>query len=207
MPAMRTMMLLAFVALAAAGSASRADSSGATSSVIGKPAPDFTLTDLDGKEVQLASFKGKVVVLEWFNPRCPFVKASHTAGSLVDTAQRHMKDGVVWLGVNSGAAGKEGADVKMNVEDFATEEVLDGLGIEDAFELTGLYQGVNLADRSVLDPIPHLSQVFLYRRPILDEWSERGDVTLFELITHVLVHEIGHHFGLSDADIHAAEED
>ena len=98
-------------------------------------------------------------------------------------------------------------EVRMNVEDFATDEVLDGLGIEDAFELTGLYQGVNLAERSVLDPIPHLSQVFLYRRPILDEWAERGEVTLFELITHVLVHEIGHHFGLSDADIHAAEED
>ena len=98
-------------------------------------------------------------------------------------------------------------EVRMNVEDFATDEVLDSLGIEDAFELTGLYQGVNLAERSVLDPIPHLSQVFLYRRPILDEWAERGEVTLFELITHVLVHEIGHHFGLSDADIHAAEED
>ena len=69
-------------------------------------------------------------------------------------------------------------DVRMTVEDFATDEVLDGLGIQDAFELTGLYQGVNLADRSVLDPIPHLSQVFLYRRPILDEWAEqRGDVT------------------------------
>ena len=97
-------------------------------------------------------------------------------------------------------------DVHMNVEDFATEEVLDGLGIEDAFELTGLYQGVNLTDRSVLDPIPHLSQVFLYRRPILDEWAERGDVTLNELITHVLVHEIGHHFGLSDVDIHRVED-
>ena len=97
-------------------------------------------------------------------------------------------------------------DVRMTVEDFGAEEVLDQLGIEDPFELTGLYQGVNLTDRSVLDPIPHLSQVLLYRRPILDEWAERGDVTLFERITHVLVHEIGHHFGLSDADIHAAED-
>ncbi len=97
-------------------------------------------------------------------------------------------------------------EVRMTVEDFAAEEVLDALGIEDAFELTGLYQGVNLTDRSVLDPIPHLSQVFLYRRPILDEWAERGDVTLMELITHVLVHEIGHHFGLSDADIDRVED-
>ena len=56
------------------------------------------------------------------------------------------------------------------------------------------------------DPAPHPSMVFLYRRPILDEWCERGDVTLAELIGHVLVHEIGHHFGLSDAQIHAIEE-
>jgi predicted Zn-dependent protease with MMP-like domain len=97
-------------------------------------------------------------------------------------------------------------EVRMVVEDFGSEEVLDEMGIEDAFELTGLYQGVNLADRSVLDPIPHISQVFLYRRPILDEWAERGDVSLFDLITHVLVHEIGHHFGLSDADIDRVED-
>jgi predicted Zn-dependent protease with MMP-like domain len=97
-------------------------------------------------------------------------------------------------------------DVRMTVRDFAADEVLDQLGIEDAFDLTGLYHGVNLADRSLLDPIPHLSQVFLYRRPILDEWAERGDVTLFELVTHVLVHEIGHHFGLSDDDIHRVED-
>ncbi len=96
-------------------------------------------------------------------------------------------------------------EVHMVVEDFASEEVLRELGIDDPFELTGIYQGVNLAERSVLDPIPHISQVFLYRRPILDEWAERGEVTLGELIANVLVHEIGHHFGLSDADIHAAE--
>ena len=96
-------------------------------------------------------------------------------------------------------------DARMVVEDFAAEEVLGELGIEDPFELTGLYQGVNLADRSVLDPIPHLSQVMLYRRPILDEWAERGDVILSDLIGHVLVHEIGHHFGLSDDDIDRIE--
>ena len=96
-------------------------------------------------------------------------------------------------------------DARMVVEEFADEHVLDELGVEDAFDLTGLYQGVNLAERSVLDPVPHRSQVMLYRRPILDEWAERGDVTLSDLITHVLVHEIGHHFGLSDADIDRIE--
>jgi predicted Zn-dependent protease with MMP-like domain len=98
-------------------------------------------------------------------------------------------------------------EVLFRIEDFATEEVLDSLGIEDAFELTGLYQGVDLARRSVFDPSPQSSMVFLYRRPILDEWAERGDVSLGELIAHVLVHEIGHHFGLSDHDIHRLEDE
>ena len=83
---------------------------------VGKPAPDFKLKDLAGKEVALASFKGKVVVLEWFNPGCPFVKRSHSVGSLVDTAKRHTKNGVVWLAVNSGAPGKQGHDPAMNTE-------------------------------------------------------------------------------------------
>jgi predicted Zn-dependent protease with MMP-like domain len=96
-------------------------------------------------------------------------------------------------------------EVLFRVEDFAAEEVLQALGLEDPFELTGLYQGVNLGRRSVLDLAPHPSMVFLYRRPILDEWAERGDVGLEELVAHVLVHEIGHHFGLSDAQIAAIE--
>src|SRR4051794_8438787 len=62
---------------------------------VGKAAPDFVLKDLDGKEVRLSSFKGKTVVLEWFNPACPFVDRSHTKGSLKDTAKRHTKNGIV----------------------------------------------------------------------------------------------------------------
>ena len=96
-------------------------------------------------------------------------------------------------------------DVVFRVDDFPDAEVLEELGIEDAFELTGLYQGVDLARRSVFDISPQPSRVFLYRRPILDEWAARGDITLEELVTHVLVHEIGHHFGLSDADIDTIE--
>ena len=98
-------------------------------------------------------------------------------------------------------------DVVLRVDDFAADEVLDDLGIADPFELTGLYQGVDLGRRSVLDTGVQPSMVFLYRRPILDEWTERGDVSLGELIAHVLVHEIGHHFGLSDDDIHRIEDD
>lgn len=96
-------------------------------------------------------------------------------------------------------------EVVFRIDEFPSEDVLDELGLEDAFDLTGLYQGVDLARRSVLDPSPEPARIFLYRRPILDEWAERGEVTLAELVSHVLVHEIGHHFGLSDADIEAIE--
>lgn len=101
---------------------------------------------------------------------------------------------------------KAAGEVVFRVDDFPDEEMLDALGIEDAFELTGLYQGVDRIHRSVFDPAQEASRVFLFRRPILDEWAERGDVTLGELIAHILVHEIGHHFGLSDDDIHALED-
>ncbi len=100
---------------------------------------------------------------------------------------------------------KLAGEVLFRVDDFPPDDVLDELGIEDPFGLTGLYSGVSLAQRSVFDA-PEPSRVFLYRRPILDEWAERGDVTLEALVAHVLVHEIGHHFGLSDADIDSIED-
>ena len=102
---------------------------------------------------------------------------------------------------------KQAGDLVFRVDDFPSEEVLDELGIDDPFQLTGLYQGVDLGRRSVLDPSPEPARVFLYRRPILDEWADRGDETLGDLIAHVLIHEIGHHFGLSDADIDAIQAD
>lgn len=89
-------------------------------------------------------------------------------------------------------------DALIRIEDFADEETLAELGIEDPFELSGLYVGVDLTRQSISDPAPSQTMVFLYRRAILDEWIERGDVGLAELVSHVLVHEIGHHFGLSD---------
>ena len=97
------------------------------------------------------------------------------------------------------------ANVVLRIEDYADDEVLDALGIEDPFELTGLYSGRSLREQSgwasgELPPMIHL-----YRRPLLDEWAETG-VGLEALITHVIVHEIGHHFGFSDADMHAIEE-
>ncbi|WP_029086476.1 metallopeptidase family protein [Brevundimonas aveniformis] len=97
--------------------------------------------------------------------------------------------------------------VVIRVVDFAEPEVLAELGIEDPFELTGLYHGVDLTHASVTNPMPFPAEVFLYRRPILNEWIERGNVDLAALVEHVLIHEIGHHFGLSDDDIHDIEDD
>ena len=87
---------------------------------VGKAAPEFALKDLNGKEVKLSSLKGKTVVLEWFNPGCPYVKKSHTVGSLVDTAKRQTKNGVVWLAINSGAPGKQGNELALNTEAVKT---------------------------------------------------------------------------------------
>ncbi len=86
----------------------------------GAPAPDFTLKDTDGKAVHLADYKGKVVVLEWFNPECPFVRASHTRGSLVGYAKAEQAKGIVWLSINSSAPGKQGAGVEKSRAGKAT---------------------------------------------------------------------------------------
>jgi predicted Zn-dependent protease with MMP-like domain len=95
-------------------------------------------------------------------------------------------------------------DVLIRVEDFATDDVLQSLGIGSPFELLGLYHGVSLNHKSVMDLPRQPDMVFLYRRAILEEWAESG-VSLGDLITHVLVHEIGHHFGFSDADMSRIE--
>lgn len=97
-------------------------------------------------------------------------------------------------------------DLVIRVVDFADDDVLDELDIESPFELLGLYQGVSLDKQSTLDPSREPDMVFLYRRAILDEWTN-GEDSLGEIITHVLVHEIGHHFGFSDADMEAIEDD
>lgn len=95
-------------------------------------------------------------------------------------------------------------DIVIRIEDFATDDILDDLEIEDPFELTGLYHGVSLGRKSVSDPTPEPDIVFLYRRAILDEWAT-GEEELGHLVAHVLIHEIGHHFGFSDDDMEAVE--
>ena len=83
---------------------------------------------------------------------------------------------------------------------------MEELGVDDGFDLLGLYRGVSLDQRSVLDTPTDVDVIFLYRRPILDYWCETGE-SLAAIVRNVLVHEIGHHFGLSDADMEALERE
>jgi predicted Zn-dependent protease with MMP-like domain len=95
--------------------------------------------------------------------------------------------------------------VIVRVDDFPSDEVLDEMGIESEFDLLGLFQGVGLPFRSDSAPVQMPNMIWLYRRPILDYWAEHEE-TLGAIVAHVLVHEIGHHFGLSDRDMAAIEE-
>jgi predicted Zn-dependent protease with MMP-like domain len=95
--------------------------------------------------------------------------------------------------------------IVLRVEDFAPDIVIDAMDLIDPFELTGLYDGIPLTEKSVMDQPIGPDVIWLFRRPILDEWAERGNVALGELVTHVLIHELAHHFGWSDADIAAID--
>jgi acetylglutamate kinase len=96
--------------------------------------------------------------------------------------------------------------VAIGVEEMPDDETLDDLGIESAWELTGLYRGTPLTERSVSDPVREPDMILLYREPILLEWIETGE-DLYHLVRNVIVHEIAHHFGFSDADIEAIEQE
>lgn len=118
---------------------------------LGKPAPDFTLKDLDGNDVKLSSFKGKTVVLEWFNPGCPFVKAAHTKGSLKDAAKRHTKNGVVWLAINSGAPGRQGAGPQANKEGAKSFGMEHPVLLDEAGTVGHAYGATNTPHMMVID--------------------------------------------------------
>ena len=95
-------------------------------------------------------------------------------------------------------------DVVIRVVDFPDDDTMQEMELESPFDILGLYHGVSLDQRSVSDPVRGVDMIFLYRRPLLDYWCETGE-DLSALIRHVLIHEIGHHFGFSDADMHRIE--
>src|SRR5712672_3555389 len=94
--------------------------------------------------------------------------------------------------------------VVIRVEDFPDEETEEEMGLDSPFDILGLYRGVALPHKSVSDPRPDLDMIFLYRRPILDYWCDSGE-DLGHMVRHVLIHEIGHHFGFSDEDMERIE--
>jgi predicted Zn-dependent protease with MMP-like domain len=96
-------------------------------------------------------------------------------------------------------------DVVLLIDDFADDETLDAMGIEDPFDLTGIYEGIPLTERSIDHSGTLPDRIRLFRRPIIDEWAN-GDDSFEHLVVHVLIHEVGHHFGLSDGDMHKLEE-
>ena len=95
--------------------------------------------------------------------------------------------------------------IRLRIEEFPDEDMLEELNVDDAFELTGLYDGIPLTEKSTADQVTKPDVIWLFRRPILDEWCERGDVSIQELVSHVVVHELAHHFGWSDDQIAAID--
>ena len=131
--------------------------------------------------------------IEWHRAQAPTLAEFE---AIADAAYRRLPPGSASSPAISSSASRTSP----------TDEVLDSLGIASPFDLLGLYPGVDLARKSVMDPSVLPDMVFLYRRPILDYWAEH-DETLGDIVTHVLVHEIGHHFGLSDDDMERIEQD
>jgi predicted Zn-dependent protease with MMP-like domain len=97
-------------------------------------------------------------------------------------------------------------DVVIRIEEFPDDEVMDDMELDDPYELLGLYSGVSLDRKSVSDVRQGVDMIFLYRRPILDFWVESGDA-IEDVVRHVLIHEIGHHFGLSDEEMEQIEHE
>ena len=131
--------------------------------------------------------------IDWSKQEAPSLAAFE---AIADAAYRRLPDRFRALT----------GDLLIRIEDLPTDEVLDSMGIESPFDLLGLYSGVDLASKSVMDVTSVPDMVFLYRRAILDYWAEHEEA-LGAVVTHVLVHEIGHHFGLSDADMEHIESE
>ncbi len=120
--------------------------------VIGAPAPDFTLNDLNGTPVHLADLKGKVVVLEWFNPGCPYVVSAHQVGPLVDAASKWTERGVVWLAINSGFPGKQGTGAEANQSASARWSMPHSILLDESGATGRAYGAKTTPQMVVIDP-------------------------------------------------------
>jgi hypothetical protein len=131
--------------------ASTTTAKAADGAAVGQPAPDFTLTDLDGKSVQLASLRGKTVVLEWFNPGCPYVVAAYESGPLKALPGQLGGDDLVWLRINSGAPGKQGHGLEANKAAASKWGIQGAILVDEAGTVGKAYHATNTPQMAVID--------------------------------------------------------
>jgi peroxiredoxin len=129
-----------------------ADAGSEPTAKIGEPAPAFSLPNLDGEQVSLADFAGKTVVLEWFNPDCPFVKYAHAEGPLATLGNEQQAGGVVWLAINSGAAGKQGAGAERNKQAKAQWKLAHPILIDEDGAVGHSYGATTTPHMFVINP-------------------------------------------------------
>lgn len=137
--------------------------------------------------------------------RCPLSRAPllrHIEGMAQNISLAYFEEIASRTVADLPEAFRAGArEVVILVADYPDAEILAELEIDDPLELTGLYEGIPMTEKSIWDLPTQPDAVWLFREPILAEWRDRGDVTLEDLITHVTIHEFAHHFGWSDAEI------
>lgn len=147
---------------------------------VGQPAPEFSLPAADGSTVKLSDFRGKRVVIEWFNPECPFVKAAHDAGPLKDLAARTTAQGVVWLAINSGAPGKQGHGAEVNAQAAARWSLSHPILLDDTGEVGRAYGATNTPHMFLVDD----KGVLVYRGALdnapMNDTSGAPKINLFE---------------------------
>ncbi|MEQ1505656.1 MAG: redoxin domain-containing protein, partial [Myxococcota bacterium] len=155
----------------------------AASAELGRPAPDFSLKALDGTTHTLAQYRGETVVLEWFNPGCPFIRDTHRAGGALDgAAAARAADGVVWLAINSGAAGKEGADPADNVAAAAAWSLAHPILLDPDGAVGHRYGAVSTPHLFVIDP----TGVLVYRGAIDNRPLGKGDGLRVDYVARAL---------------------
>lgn len=151
----RSAVFLAGAACLVSAAAAAADEPEAAASAVaevGKPAPGFTLTDLDGKVHSLSDYAGKIIVLEWFNPDCPFVRKHHQKNkTMAGTFARFREDGIVWLAINSGAPGKQGNGVERNQRAREEYGIVYPILLDEAGTVGRMYQAKTTPDMFVID--------------------------------------------------------
>lgn len=138
--------------MASTTDAHAAPAKAAAKAEVGKAAPDFTLKDLTGSEHTLSSYKGKTVVLEWFNPGCPFVVTAHEEGGLKTLAADHSSESTVWLAINSGAPGKQGHGVEANKAAATSWKLSHPILIDESGAVGHTYNATNTPQMVVVDP-------------------------------------------------------